>query len=249
MKAARLLIFLLGSAGVFFGGAAFVGDGSIPGAVSAADGETVGAGASKAPVAAQPKVEPKVDEVAVDPRTGRGEGCLTDPSVLDDIQSQRDQLARREKDLAAKEAEMKSREQAVSEQIKKLEQIRADIAKTEALHKQDSEEKVAKLVDMMQTMSPKSAARVMSELDETLAVATMDKMETVKLAKIMNNLEPKKSSRLSEILAGVVRARDVAAAVAAHPDAVRGPASTEPNRTNTGNQSEKGGVNNDGHNK
>jgi hypothetical protein len=86
-------------------------------------------------------------------------------------------------------------------------------------------------------MSPKAAAEVLAELDEALAVSAINRMETVKLAKIMNKMEAGKSSRLSEILAGVVRARKGISAPAASHDA---DVTTE--------KSAKGGDKNDGQN-
>jgi flagellar motility protein MotE (MotC chaperone) len=227
MRLKRALIFSLSVSALFLVAGVF--EGSVPVLVSAAT-ETPNAAGSGAPDVGTP--------VAVDPRTGRADddkatGCLSEPSVLADLQSQRERLVQRENDLASKESELKVREQAVAEQLKKLEEIRADIAKTQEFNKKDSEEKIAKVVDMIQNMSPKAAAKVINELDESLAVAAIDKMDTAKLSKIMNNLEPKKSSRLSEILAGVVRARDVAASQARPDGSARAPAATEANGTNT----------------
>jgi flagellar motility protein MotE (MotC chaperone) len=190
---------------------------------------------SSSPVAS---VAPASEPVAVDPRTGRADSdkstaCLTDPTVLEDLEAQREKMANREKEITTREAELKAREQAVSEQLKKLDEIRGEIAKTESFHKKDMEAKVDKLVETIQDMSPKAAAKMINELDETLAVAAMEKMDSIKLAKIMGNLEPKKSSRLSELLAGVVPARDVVA-TQARTEGARVPASTETNKATSG---------------
>jgi hypothetical protein len=66
-----------------------------------------------------------------------------------------------------------------------------------------------------------------AELDDSLAVEVLSKMDTEKVAKIMNLLEPKRSSALAEILAGVARAKAVANVASANPvtgrDDVRNP--------------------------
>ena len=52
-------------------------------------------------------------------------------------------------------------------------------------------------------MSPKAAAATLSKVSDELAVATMNRMDTPKLAKIMANMEADRSSQLSELLAAV----------------------------------------------
>lgn len=136
--------------------------------------------------------------------------CLSDPAVLEDIQAQKDKIAQDRKDLEARETELKAREQALQDELKKLTAIRDDIEKTNALHKKENEGKVAKLIEILEGMSPKSAAKMLAELDESLAVEAVNRMSTQKISKIMNLIEPQKSSRLSELLAGVARSRMLA---------------------------------------
>jgi flagellar motility protein MotE (MotC chaperone) len=136
-------------------------------------------------------------------------GCLVDSSILEDVKKRREELDIRQKDFIAKEAELDAREKALNESLKKLEAIREEIARAEEISKKDNEEKVSKLVETVQTMSPKAAAQLLSNIDEPLAVATMARMDVSKLAKVMNIMESGKSARLAESLAGVVRARKV----------------------------------------
>ncbi|OFZ78283.1 MAG: hypothetical protein A2583_02390 [Bdellovibrionales bacterium RIFOXYD1_FULL_53_11] len=137
-------------------------------------------------------------------------GCMADPAVIDDIKKMRDDLDRRQKDLVSRESEIKAREKALDEELKKLDAIREEIAMARNAVKKENEEKVSKLVETFETMSPKSSSQLISSIDESLAVAAMSRMTTPKLAKIMNLMEPAKSSRLMEILAGVARAKSVA---------------------------------------
>lgn len=139
----------------------------------------------------------------VDPQSG----CLADPTVLEDIRAQKAKIADMQKALDEREAELAKREQAVVEEVKKIETAREAIEKIEDSKKELNDEKVAKLVETYETMSPKSAAKVLAELDERLAVATITRMDTAKLSKIMNLMEPQKSARLTELLAGVGKAK------------------------------------------
>jgi flagellar motility protein MotE (MotC chaperone) len=171
--------------------------------------------------------------------------CLTDPSVLEEIRSQRESLAKAQKELATKEQELKDREKALAEEIKKVQAIRDDINKTDELRKKQNETKVAKVIETLETMSPKASAKMLAELDDALAVEVLTKMDTAKLAKIMNLLEPKRASALTEKLAGVTRVKAAADAQnlsLASANNVTGRDSVRPN------SNQKGGENNDGQN-
>ncbi|OFZ21040.1 MAG: hypothetical protein A2X94_06830 [Bdellovibrionales bacterium GWB1_55_8] len=136
--------------------------------------------------------------------------CLTDPSVIEDLRKQREALQVRERNLVAKEAEFKAREDAIAEELKKFDGIRKELAKVQESRKSENDERVNKLVETFETMSPKAASQLLTSLDETLAVSAMSRISTQRLAKIMNLMDPAKSSRLTELLAGVVRANDSA---------------------------------------
>ena len=136
-------------------------------------------------------------------RAKESTSCLSDPAALEDIRLKRDQLEAKARELTARETEFKAKEQALEEGLKRLESVRDEIAKAESFKKKDSEEKVGKLVETIQGMSPKSAAQLLAGIDSQLAVATMSRISTERLSKIMNVMEPEKSSRLSELLVGV----------------------------------------------
>jgi flagellar motility protein MotE (MotC chaperone) len=136
--------------------------------------------------------------------------CLANQAAIEDIQNQREKLSEMRKALADKEKELQARELAVTDELKKLDAARAEIAKMDDLHKQSNQEKITKLVETLEAMPPKSAAALLSTLDDALAVTAMQQLSTPKLAKMMNLMEPARSAKLTEILAGVARARIVA---------------------------------------
>jgi flagellar motility protein MotE (MotC chaperone) len=144
---------------------------------------------------------------AVPAGVGGVSACVADPAVVEDLQKRRADLDAREKDIAAREGELKARERALEEELQKISAVREDIEKIEGARNKENSDKVAKLVETIETMSPKSASALMASLDESLAVAAMARITTPKLAKIMNSMEPRKSARLSELLAGVIRSR------------------------------------------
>jgi flagellar motility protein MotE (MotC chaperone) len=137
---------------------------------------------------------------------GRENSCVSG-AALEDLSKQRAAIEAREKDLAAREAELRSMEQGIGEELKKLTLAREEFVKLNDLRKKENQQKVAKIVETVESMSPKSAAALFATLDDALAVTAMEQISTPKLAKIMNLMEPGRSTRLTELLAGVVRAR------------------------------------------
>ncbi len=121
----------------------------------------------------------------------------------EDIKKTKEDLQAKQKKLDERELEIKAREKAVNDELKKLEALRDDLTKTYEQKQNAKNEKVAKLIQTYLTMSPKSVAKVIGTLDNDLAVAVMSQMETQSLGKIMNLMDPKRSSELSELMAGV----------------------------------------------
>jgi flagellar motility protein MotE (MotC chaperone) len=140
--------------------------------------------------------------------TSSANSCLSDPVVIDELKKKRADLDQKQKELQTKETELKARETAINYELKKLQDLRADISKTDEDHRKVSEEKVAKVVETLQTMSPKASAQMLTGLDDVLAVEAISRMDTAKLAKIMNVIDSKRATKLTELLAGVVRARN-----------------------------------------
>jgi flagellar motility protein MotE (MotC chaperone) len=155
--------------------------------------------------AQSPAAHPVAVAEPVDPTSG---SCIVNAAAIEDLQRRREELENRHKELAAREAELNAREKVLNDEIGKLQQIRDDIAKIEDARKKEGERSVAKLVETIEGMSPKSAAQLLVVLDDSLAVAAISRISTQRLSKIMNVLDPGRASRLTELLAGVVRARN-----------------------------------------
>jgi len=130
-----------------------------------------------------------------------GEACLP-KSALDDLVKRRKELEKREAELASREQELGSREKATQEELKKIQEVRAEIEKVQGVKTKESEEKIARTVEVLETMNPKAASQVISTYDERLAVQAMARMSTPKLSKILNLMETKRSVRLMELMAG-----------------------------------------------
>jgi len=131
--------------------------------------------------------------------------CLAAQTAIEDMSKAKEELENRKKELTAKEAELRTRENMIQEQLKSLENMRDLISKTQVKIKIEDEEKINRLVETMLTMSPKAASKMLSSLDDRLAVSAISKMETQRLGKILNVTDPVKFSKLSELMAGVIR--------------------------------------------
>ncbi len=125
------------------------------------------------------------------------QGCLADEEIIEDLRKRKESLDTRLKDVEKRESEISSKERALDEEMKKLTALRDEITGVQASQAKVQEERVAKLVETFETMTPKAIAQMLNSLDERLAVDAMGKISTNKLAKIMNIMEPGRPSRLS----------------------------------------------------
>ncbi|MGE0615469.1 MAG: MotE family protein [Bacteriovoracia bacterium] len=129
------------------------------------------------------------------------EGCLADEAVLLDLRRNKEAVEAKEKALKEKEAELADMKKALEVEMKRLEALKAEIAGLSLVQDSKQEEKVAKLVETLETMSPKKSAELISKLQNELAVAAMERISTPKLAKILNIMEISRSKELTELLA------------------------------------------------
>jgi flagellar motility protein MotE (MotC chaperone) len=152
--------------------------------------------------------EPKHTQPKADLKTdAKKSGCLVDEASIEDLKKTREEMSVRKGELDSREADLKLKEQAVAEELKKLEQARDSISKIQAVKKKENEEKVAKLVETILNMSPKAASKLLSTLDDDLSISVMAQLETQRLAKILNLMDPARSSHLSELMVGVAQTK------------------------------------------
>lgn len=133
-------------------------------------------------------------------------GCLVDESAIEDIQNARREISSREQAVKKLELEIQAKEKALKEELARIEAVKEEIKQLNQVTVSQNEEKIAKLVETFESMSPKSAAQVVANIDENLAVESMKRLSSGKLGKILSALDPKKSAVLTERMAGVVRA-------------------------------------------
>lgn len=131
-------------------------------------------------------------------------------TVLEDIARQKAQLEQQRRELEARENELKIREKTLEDEVEKLKEIRKEIVDTENKKRQENEAKVQKLVETIEMMTPKSASKLLSDLEEDLAIEVMAKLSTEKLSKLLGQMDVQNSSRLSERYTGYMSKKRMA---------------------------------------
>lgn len=174
---------------------------------------------------------PAISPAPVAAVSKKKDSCPSEEGLISELQKKREELDVRVKEIETKESELKAKERALEVELKKLEAVRDEITKTRELSSKDNEEKVNKLVEAFETMSPKAGAQLLGSVDEALAVAAMSKMSTAKLAKVLNVMDSVRSTRLTELMAGLARAKVI----------------VSNDTTRVRNESAKGGEKDDGH--
>jgi flagellar motility protein MotE (MotC chaperone) len=119
------------------------------------------------------------------------------------------ELERRKQELDTKERELNERAQALEiqekllkEKIGKMEELQTKMGERLEKFKSENEGKVSKLVTMVETMKPQSAAEYVENLDPDLAVEILSRINVTRAAKVMNLVDKKKGARLSELYTG-----------------------------------------------
>lgn len=127
--------------------------------------------------------------------------CLASEEVIRDLEAREKKIKQKEEALVEKEKELAAQQLAIKEELNKLEQRQGEIQSARSKELAANEEKVSKLIETLESMSPKAAAGVLGGVDEELAVVALSRLTSVKAGKILSNLKNDKSSRLSELMA------------------------------------------------
>lgn len=133
--------------------------------------------------------------------------CLTDETAIEDMKKVREELVAKQKELEKRETELAAKEQALQDQLKQIESVRDEIKQAQSLGSAADETKIAKLVETFEGMSPKAAAAVLAGVDEGLATQALMRLSSPKTGKILAAMDSAKAAKITELLAGVARAK------------------------------------------
>ena len=127
--------------------------------------------------------------------------CLASEEVIADLEARENKLKEQEGALKEREKEIAAQESALKQELAKLEAKRSEIRGVSEKEVAQREEQVNKLIETFEGMSPKAAAQVLGGVDDSLAVLALGRLTSLKAGKILGNLKPEKSARLSEMMA------------------------------------------------
>ncbi len=128
-----------------------------------------------------------------------------DVKYFSKLSNRKRELDQRESELNELESELHEQRKEVEVRILKLEKIRAQIGQVLRDKVEVDEERVKKLVEFYSNMKPQSASKIISRLNEDLAVEILGKMKKKNAAAILNLLKPLKAQVLTEKFAGYKR--------------------------------------------
>lgn len=125
--------------------------------------------------------------------------CIVDATAIEDYKKIKEEIEKSKKEISDRESILKLKEKSLQGDLEELKKMKDELKNIKELKKKELEEKTIKTVETILAMNPRVAAKLLSTVDEKLAILIISKIETQKLAKIMNFMDPKKISDLTEV--------------------------------------------------
>lgn len=169
---------------------------------AAAGHEPAGGGHAPAPEAGasahegETQAAPRVDLAA---RPARKEAPSED--VLSAIAARRKALDARQADLDMREKLLAATEARIEDKIAELKTLKAEIDKVFRTEESRGEEKLMSLVKVYENMKPKDAAAVFEQLDMTVLLDIMERMNERRMAAVLAAMDPARAQDITVALA------------------------------------------------
>ena len=122
--------------------------------------------------------------------------------AIQEIDARKAAQDQRERDLEERTRSLDTQEKLLKEKLKKIEELNHRMADKLDAFKKQFEDRVTKLVTVVEGMKPQSAAEYLENLDPQLAVEILARIQIPKASKILNLLDKKKSAKLTELYTG-----------------------------------------------
>jgi flagellar motility protein MotE (MotC chaperone) len=152
--------------------------------------------AKKEPVVAAPEVAPIPDGTVVYPDPNRPI-TASERAVLERLQSRRQEIETRAREIDIRESLMKSAEKRIEGRI---EEMKATEARVSVAGQQKNEADAARfkgLVTMYEAMKPKDAAKVFDRLELSVLFEIASQIAPRKMSDIMGQMQPEAAERLT----------------------------------------------------
>lgn len=132
--------------------------------------------------------------------------------AIQELEERKKSLDGRERELDERAKNLEVQEKILRDKLKKMEELTSKMALKLDGFKKDHDQRIGKLVTVVETMRPQSAAEYVENLDPNLAVEILARIQVGKAAKILNLVNKAKGAKLTELYTGFRQAQqDVAA--------------------------------------
>lgn len=131
-------------------------------------------------------------------------------ALLQRLADRRLQLDAQAKKLDTRESLLNAAEKRLDERINRLKEIETSIAALIERFDKQEEERLTKLVQVYESMKPKSAAAIFDQLDMEILLAVARRMDEAKMAEILSKMSPEAAKRLTIEMASQKKLPDAA---------------------------------------
>lgn len=118
-------------------------------------------------------------------------------ALLQKLSDRREELDRQYKKLETREALLTAAEKRVDERIARLKEIETSVSVLIERFDKQEEERLAKLVQVYESMKPKSAAAIFDQLDMPVLLAVAKRMDESKMAEVLSKMNADAAKRLT----------------------------------------------------
>lgn len=156
---------------------------------------------------AQSPAEPPKKETAPEPESSEA-AKPSDPNdistmsgsevaLLQKLASRREELDLQAKKLETRESLLAAAEKRVEERITRLKEIESTVSSLIERFDAQEEERLAKLVQVYESMKAKNAAAIFDQLDMEVLLAVAKRMDEAKMAEVLSKMQPDAAKRLT----------------------------------------------------
>tara|TARA_R110000787_G_scaffold63679_3_gene143324 strand:- start:52947 stop:53648 length:702 start_codon:yes stop_codon:yes gene_type:complete len=148
---------------------------------------------------------PPATEGGVSVQDDPGKLITDDPTLLSPAEieillrlaERRDELAKRQRELDAREGLLRAAEIRIERKVAELESLKGVIEARIQVFDKQQEEKLGSLVKIYESMKPKDAARIFEELEMGTLLEVAERMKERKLAPVMAELGPERAREMT----------------------------------------------------
>jgi flagellar motility protein MotE (MotC chaperone) len=121
--------------------------------------------------------------------------------VLRQLAKRRDELDARAKTLDDRDALLKATEQKIAEEVKQMQQMKAEYEQAKTARDDAAEANMRRLVTVYESMKPEEAARIFETMEGAVLLDVVTRMGERRLAPILAQMSPAKAQALTIAMA------------------------------------------------